>query len=182
MKELETIPYDSPFGTGYVDWKHTPSGPRIQKVWLPGETRQRTGQNRTSERKRHPGLEALIMCLDSFFQGKPVQFSLELVDWKCCSEFQHRVLSCEFLVPRGRVTSYYHIARHLDMPQAVRAVGRALAANPFPILIPCHRTVRHDCSLGGYRGGIGMKKNFLETEGVRIYNNRVDPSFMWSEF
>jgi methylated-DNA-[protein]-cysteine S-methyltransferase len=56
----------------------------------------------------------------------------------------------------------------LGKPSAARAVGRALATNPFPIIIPCHRAVRSDGSLGGYQGGLAMKRALLEMEGVEF--------------
>jgi methylated-DNA-[protein]-cysteine S-methyltransferase len=58
------------------------------------------------------------------------------------------------------------MAEHLGVPGGARAVGRALARNPFPVVIPCHRAVRTDGDLGGYQGGVPMKRALLEMEGV----------------
>ena len=69
-------------------------------------------------------------------------------------------------IPRGRVSTYKRIAAHLGSPTGARAVGNALAGNPFPIIIPCHRAVRSDMSLGGYQGGLSMKRRLLEMEGI----------------
>jgi methylated-DNA-[protein]-cysteine S-methyltransferase len=71
------------------------------------------------------------------------------------------------------VTTYGRLARHLGAPRASRAAGRALATNPFPIVIPCHRAVRSDGSLGGYQGGVEMKARLLEMEGVQVERGRV---------
>jgi methylated-DNA-[protein]-cysteine S-methyltransferase len=60
------------------------------------------------------------------------------------------------------------IARHLGSPSGGRAVGRALATNPFPLLIPCHRAVRSTGELGGYQGGVDIKRRLLEMEGVEF--------------
>jgi methylated-DNA-[protein]-cysteine S-methyltransferase len=96
-----------------------------------------------------------------------------------CSPFQQQVLRIEHGVPRGRVTSYQRIAEKLNRPRSARAVGRALAANPFPILIPCHRAIRSDGTLGGFQGGPAMKRALLALEGIEFASNGkvVAPSF-----
>jgi methylated-DNA-[protein]-cysteine S-methyltransferase len=78
------------------------------------------------------------------------------------------VLLAEYRIPRGRVSTYGAVAKHIGVPRGARAVGNALARNPFPIVIPCHRAIRADGSLGGYRGGLVMKRALLELEGVRV--------------
>ncbi|MBE9507936.1 MAG: MGMT family protein, partial [Chloroflexi bacterium] len=60
------------------------------------------------------------------------------------------------------------IARHLGVKGGARAVGRALARNPFPIVIPCHRAIRSNGELGGYQGGLEMKRALLEGEGIEF--------------
>jgi methylated-DNA-[protein]-cysteine S-methyltransferase len=97
-----------------------------------------------------------------------VDFRLSLIDLEQCSEFQRRVLLAENKIPRGWVSSYGRIARRLGIPNAARAVGTALARNPFPIIIPCHRTVRSNGDLGGFGGGLKMKRELLELEGVQF--------------
>ena len=76
-----------------------------------------------------------------------------------------RVLRAEHRIPRGWVSTYSRIAAYVGVPGSARAVGNALAQNPFPILIPCHRAIRADGSLGGYQGGTAMKRVLLEREG-----------------
>ncbi len=83
-----------------------------------------------------------------------------------CRPFQRRVLLAEHSIPRGSVSTYGRIARRIGRPGSARAVGRALSLNPFPIVIPCHRALRSDLSLGGYQGGLAMKRRLLEMEGV----------------
>ena len=75
------------------------------------------------------------------------------------------VLLEEKKIPRGEVLSYAGLATKLGMPDSARAVGRALSGNPFPLVIPCHRTIRSDGGIGGFQGGASMKKNLLEMEG-----------------
>lgn len=92
------------------------------------------------------------------------------------SEFQTRVLELASKIPRGKVTTYKEIARALGRPRAYRAVGNALACNPHPVEIPCHRVVRSDCKIGGYGGNrlAGTKKaRLLKKENVEIVDGKV---------
>lgn len=83
--------------------------------------------------------------------------------------FQQRVLEAIRAIPRGEVRSYGWVAEHIDSPAAVRAVGTALARNPIPVLIPCHRVVRADRVLGEYSGGGSVvKARILRWEGVPV--------------
>ena len=84
------------------------------------------------------------------------------------SPFEQGVLRAEHGIPRGKVSTYQRIARHLGSAQAARAVGTALAHNPFPIIVPCHRAIRSDGTLGGFQGGVEMKRVLLEMEGGLI--------------
>lgn len=75
-------------------------------------------------------------------------------------------------VPRGYVASYGDVAYSLGKPGLARAVGIALARNPFPILVPCHRVVRSDLTLGGFSYGERAKRLLLEKEGVEVFEER----------
>jgi methylated-DNA-[protein]-cysteine S-methyltransferase len=92
------------------------------------------------------------------------------------SEFQARVLELVSKIPKGKVTTYKELARALDNPRAYRAVGNALACNPHPVKIPCHRVVRSDRKIGGYGGNrlAGKKKaRLLLNENVEILDGKV---------
>lgn len=88
-------------------------------------------------------------------------------------EFQRRVLDLTAKVPQGKVTTYKQIALAMGKPKAYRAVAMALAKNPHPIKIPCHRVVKSDGNIGGYTGGVEKKKKLLKQEGVKIKENKV---------
>jgi AraC family transcriptional regulator of adaptative response/methylated-DNA-[protein]-cysteine methyltransferase len=79
--------------------------------------------------------------------------------------FQRQVWEHLRAIPYGQTVSYGDVAKALGKPGAVRAVGRACATNPVALVIPCHRVVREDKSLGGYRWGLNRKKKLLEHEG-----------------
>ena len=78
--------------------------------------------------------------------------------------FQRRVWAELIRIPRGMTRSYTEIAQALGEPQARRAVAQACARNPVPVVIPCHRVIRADGELGGYRWGLGRKQALLDTE------------------
>ncbi len=90
------------------------------------------------------------------------------------SEFQSRVLKLVSMVPRGKVTTYKELALALDRPRAYRAVANALARNPNPVMIPCHRVVRSDGRIGGYKLGARRKSRLLAGEGIEVKHARVN--------
>ena len=111
-------------------------------------------------------IDSLSTAICRFFEGVPIDFGLDVADLSLCGEFQQRVLRAEHAIPRGRVSTYKLIASHLGVHSGARAVGNALANNPFPLIVPCHRAIRSDYGLGGYQGGIGMKRSLLTKEGI----------------
>jgi methylated-DNA-[protein]-cysteine S-methyltransferase len=105
---------------------------------------------------------------------------LDGLDLDVCGEFQKKVLHLNRQIPRGMVATYSGLAKRLHMPQAARAVGNAQARNPFPIVIPCHRVVRSSGALGGFGGGLEMKRKLLDLEGVTFdAAGNVRPAHFW---
>lgn len=88
--------------------------------------------------------------------------------------FQRRVWDELCAIPAGATRSYGEIARRIGHPEAPRAVGAAVGANPVSILIPCHRALAADGSLHNYRYGLERKRRLLEIEGVAPSRNRLD--------
>ena len=88
------------------------------------------------------------------------------VDLRVLTQFQRRVLEVTATIPPGEVRPYGWVAREMANRGAVRAVGTALARNPVPIAIPCHRVVKSDGSIGNYAFGAAMKRSLLEHEGM----------------
>jgi len=78
--------------------------------------------------------------------------------------FQEQVLKAVCQIPLGQVRSYAWVAKKIGRPKAVRAVGQALKNNPYPLIVPCHRVINANGSLGGYAGGKGMKVFLLNLE------------------
>lgn len=104
-----------------------------------------------------------------YLAGKRATFDLA-VDMRFLTDFQRTVLRAVMKVPRGEVITYGALARVIGRPKAARAVGQALGSNPIPIIIPCHRVLASDGSLGGYsgRGGVRTKADLLRLEGVSL--------------
>ncbi len=100
--------------------------------------------------------------LEQYFNNVLTEFDLP---YKVnCSEFSKKVYNVLKEIPYGKVVTYESVARKLGSPKAARAVGNACARNPLPIIIPCHRVVRKNGSLGGFTGGIHIKKFLLDIE------------------
>jgi len=105
--------------------------------------------------------------LREYFAGRRTRFDLP-VDLDALPAFDRRVLEAARQIPFGTTVHYGDLARRIDHPRAARAVGNALGRNPVAIVVPCHRVVRSDGSLGGYGiGGITYKQKLLELEAGR---------------
>ena len=98
-----------------------------------------------------------------YFDGEAVDFNLDL-DLEIGTPFQTLVWEATRRISYGAVQSYGWLAREVGKPKAARAVGGAMAANPLPIVIPCHRVIRSDGGLGGYSGGLNWKPQLLSLE------------------
>jgi methylated-DNA-[protein]-cysteine S-methyltransferase len=157
--------------------------PLVRRVLLPGEPEHVQLLLNTvyagAVPASSPAMEALMADMERYLQGEPVVFDTSILALDDCLPFQRLALLAEHAIPRGRVSTYGTLARRIGHPNAARAVGTALARNPFPILIPCHRAVRADGHLGGFAGGPDMKRALLEMEGVGFDDEgRVLPEFI----
>lgn len=127
-----------------------------------------TLSDRISSRLLHAPkrLDAVARQLDEYFAGRRRAFDVPL-DWQLSKGFRRVVLSHLAVdVGYGTTASYASLARLSGSPKAIRAVGTTCATNPIPVVVPCHRVVRSDGALGGYRGGPAAKRALLDLEGV----------------
>lgn len=120
-------------------------------------------------------LSELMQEMNAYFFGLQRSFSAE-VDWGVLEGFQARVLARTAEIPFGEVATYGQIAVDLGRPGGARAVGRALGANPMPVVIPCHRVIGAGGWLRGYSGGLDKKEFLLSLEGHHIKDGRLLPS------
>jgi methylated-DNA-[protein]-cysteine S-methyltransferase len=103
--------------------------------------------------------------LEEYFAGQRRTFDVPQ-DWGLMSAFARRVLTATYAIPYGQVSEYGTIAARAGSPRGARAAGNALGANPLPIVVPCHRVLRHGGVLGGYGGGPERKRTLLALEGA----------------
>ncbi len=108
-------------------------------------------------------LDAARRELEEYFAGTRARFDLPL-DWQLSVGFRRAVLAATARIPYAQTATYSSVATTAGSPRAVRAAGTALATNPIPILVPCHRVLRSDGALGGYRGGLEHKQVLLRHE------------------
>jgi len=130
------------------------------------------------QRKIPGGIDERIAKL---YFGKKENVDLSLLNLSKLTDFSAKVLKQAYKIPRGKVATYSGLAAKLGKPRAARAVGTALANNPFPVIIPCHRVIRADGSLGGFGGGLEMKRELLDREGVALNDqNRLNAEYFWN--
>ena len=110
-------------------------------------------------------LDAVRRELDLYFEGRLERFDLPL-DWSLSDGFRLRVQRAIARIPYGQTRSYTEVATKAGNERAVRAAGTACGSNPLPLVVPCHRVLRTGGALGGYGGGLPMKRALLEMEGV----------------
>jgi methylated-DNA-[protein]-cysteine S-methyltransferase len=162
----------TPFGSVGIIWTSLDDNPRIVRVLIlkPGLS----AEYQASQAYPHAqpsscaAIDAVGAAIKGILEGEDIEIPLHVADLDSCSSFQQSVLRAEYQIPRGRVSTYGLIATHVGQPKGARAVGNALANNPFPLIVPCHRAVRWDGHLGGFQGGLEMKRALLEKEGIRV--------------
>lgn len=150
----------------------------IQEIVLPKQSRRAVESDLISaqfpepvQQGTSPGLEAARCQLLEYLAGRAKSFDMSL-DLTAGTSFQRHVWRALQRVPYGKLRSYQWIAARVGGPQYARAVGNAVGANPLPIVIPCHRIVAHDASLGGFSSGLSMKRKLLGLEGTLIQLQR----------
>ena len=151
---------------GWVGIASSPNG--LLALTLPEPTQERALKpllERWGEEQSYddPKLDGLKRKLQHYFDGQRVLFD-EPLDLRGATAFQRRVWSAVRDIPYGETRSYGQIARQVGSPGAARAVGRAMATNPLPIVVPCQRVIGSDGNLRGFGGGLDLKRRLLEME------------------
>lgn len=147
----------------------------LKGLWLPETTLEAT---RARVLRRFPDaieapppseVVAAIAAIAALLRGEPSDLAEVSLDLDAVPEFEQRVYAAARAIPPGRVVTYGELAATLGEAGAAQAVGRALARNPFPIVVPCHRIVAAGDRLHGFSapGGLATKRRLLEIEGGR---------------
>jgi methylated-DNA-[protein]-cysteine S-methyltransferase len=113
-------------------------------------------------------IDKTIKELDEYFAGRRKEFDIPLLF--VGTDFQKKVWNELLKIPFGQTVSYMDIARKIKEPKGVRAVANAIGANPMSIIVPCHRVIASNNTLGGYAGGLKAKKALIERERVNTKN------------
>jgi len=167
----------------YGELTETPIGPigiyasslGIARIsFLEGEVREAEDKQISDSFKAFQFTTQVLTEIHQYLKGQLREFSVP-ADWGGMQPFQRKVLEFVARIPYGEVGMYGEIAEAINSPGAGRAVGSALARNPVPLLIPCHRVVGSDMKLHGFAApeGIKVKEWLLRLEGVDIIKGRV---------
>ncbi len=159
--------FETPYGRGAVMAGEV----GVRSVMLPHETLSSSIKRGLFSGMRSSDLtESAAEMLFFYFKGEPQQFEKIAVDLMVSGAFRRKVLQLIRMIPHGVVKSYGEVAGLTGSPHSARAVGGAMAANPVPIIIPCHRVISSGGRLTGYTapGGLELKKKLLQMEGVEF--------------
>lgn len=157
--------HDSPFGPMFAC--ATDAG--LIRIGLPADDEDEVLNELAAKvsprilRSARPVLTETRRELDRYFAGGLQTFDLPL-DWRLSHGFRAEVLHELTAVPYGQTVTYAELAARAGRPNAVRAAGSAMATNPLPIVVPCHRVLRTGGAVGSYRGGVAMKERLLALE------------------
>ncbi len=157
---MEYALFNSPIGTLKLSAKNG----QIISIQLPGwEGENKTDKNAVKPTKENGLLEAYTF-LEGYFAGKKLSWQGKQIP--AGTEFYKKVWQAAAEVPFGSTISYNALGQKAGRHGAARAVGSAMARNPLPILVPCHRVITSDLKLGGFGGGLDMKRWLLKHEGI----------------
>jgi methylated-DNA-[protein]-cysteine S-methyltransferase len=153
---------------GWIGLVLSPNG--LRATTLPRPSRDEALRDVAEMGALEPALEAqagdLPRRLRAFAEGERVDLAAD-IDWSGIVGFRRAVMEETMRIPAGETRTYGWLARKVGRPRAARAVGRVMATNPFPIVVPCHRVVGSDGSLCGYGAGLDVKAALLRLEGAR---------------
>ena len=153
-----TLPMDTPVGRLVLE----SDGDVLVGIWLPSPSKS-SRSSRSDGHDAPPVLKDTATQLDEYFARERTEFDIPMdLDG---TEFQKEVWAELARIPYGETISYGELARRVGRPKGPRAVGQANGKNPIPIIVPCHRVLASN-GIGGYGGGLPMKRTLLAVEGV----------------
>ena len=143
---------------------------RLQLPEADGAAAEKRLRRSASPGEMPPWAEHAIAAIRGYLAGDRVDFASVAIDLADVGEFRRAVYEAARAIGWGQTASYGELARRIGFPWGARAVGQALARNPVPILVPCHRILTHDRRIGGFSayGGRLTKQRLLALEGVHV--------------
>ncbi len=151
-----TVPMDTPVGRLVLEG----AGDVLIGIWLPNDHK-----SLTTDTQPTPVVREAASQLEEYFAGERTVFDVPIeLDG---TEFQKQVWAELSRIPYGQTITYGDLARRVARPRAPRAVGQANGRNPVPVIVPCHRVVAGD-GIGGYGGGLPLKRALLAIEGIAV--------------
>jgi len=167
-----TISHGSPIGPISITWDSETT--TIDRIGIGDRAAPAT--RCTSEKASAPAsVTVLQRQLEAYFTDANLTFTLEGLPLNGLTAFQRRVVDCVCIIPSGQTRSYAKIAAEAGSAGAARAVGRVMAHNRYPIVIPCHRVITSSGGLGGYTGGLKIKRSLLSSECEQAFT--LTPEF-----
>ncbi len=154
-----------PTDAGWVGLLASSAGLRRLELPLPSEQEARRLLAEDAAENPAP-FEDLMGRLRAYFSGRPAEFPDKL-DLSAATPFQRRVWRAARAIPYGQTRTYGWLAGQIGQPGAARAVGQAIGRNPIAVIVPCHR-VLGSSGLGGFYGGLALKRYLLRLEGNRL--------------
>jgi len=164
MDSTHDVVFRSPYGAVTIQW----AGDALRSVALGPYDPFAGAQADGAAQEKFP----LLGLLNDYFRGVPVRFDVPL-SLRGVSHFERLVWTAARRIPYGAVQTYGWIASKIGKPQAARAVGGALARNPFALVVPCHRIVGSNGKLAGFGAGLAWKQALLNLEGIETDGERV---------
>ena len=166
-----TISHHSAIAPISITWDSETS--TIERIGIGDRCAPATGD---AEKTSAPASVAVLQeQLDAYFTDPNFTFTLECLTLNGLTTFQRHVVDCVCSIPSGQTRSYAEIAAEAGSPGAARAVGRVMAHNRYPIVIPCHRVITSSGGLGGYTGGLKIKRSLLSSECEQAFT--LTPEF-----
>lgn len=151
---------DTPIGTLLLECNDK----ALTHITLPGSGTNVAADGKADASDSPEILKHAAAQLKEYFAGKRTEFEIEIE--LAGTEFQRDVWLSLAEIPYGKTISYAELATMVGRPSAFRAVGQANGANPIPIVLPCHRVIASGGGIGGYGGGLPMKRQLLGLEGI----------------
>ena len=151
----------------YSDVYKSPIGSMYLLMNEKGEVVEISFHRRDEKAEKRPGLfEGIKKQLSEYFDGRRKEFDIKFSF--SGTDFQKKVWKALLDIPYGKTESYGSIARRIGHPGAYRAVGTAVGKNRLGIVVPCHRVIKGDGSIGNYGGGVDRKEFLLKLEGLKF--------------